>query len=68
MQCCALYNMRFIVEGGHVKCWLRKDHRYYCCRKHADFAVEKAGSAQRGARGNRRARRGGRFTRPTTVT
>jgi hypothetical protein len=37
MQCCALCNMRFTVEGGHGK-----DHRHYCCREHADFAVEKA--------------------------
>lgn len=42
MRYCALCNTRFIVEGGHVICWLGRDSRYYCCSEHADFAVKKA--------------------------
>jgi len=42
MQYCALCNMRFTIEGGRLKCWVGRDHRYYCCREHAEFAVEKA--------------------------
>ena len=41
MQCCALCNTRLSVEGGCVRCWLGEDHRFYCCREHADFAMKK---------------------------
>ena len=39
-QRCALCNAPFIVEDEYVKCWKGKDHRYYCCREHADFGLE----------------------------
>jgi hypothetical protein len=40
-QRCALCNAPFIVEDEHVKCWKGKDHRYYCCREHAEFGLER---------------------------
>jgi hypothetical protein len=39
---CALCNASFLVEDQHVKCWRGKDQRYYCCREHAEFGLEKA--------------------------
>ena len=42
MQRCALCNARLAVENGRVKCWLGKDHQYYCCCEHAEFSVQKA--------------------------
>jgi hypothetical protein len=38
---CALCNAPFIVVDEHIKCWRGKDHRYYCCREHADFGLDK---------------------------
>jgi hypothetical protein len=38
---CALCNAPFIVEDEHLKCWRGKDRRYYCCREHADFGLDK---------------------------
>jgi hypothetical protein len=38
---CALYNARFMLEDEHLKRWMRKDHRYYCCREHDDFGLDK---------------------------
>ncbi len=38
---CALCDAPFIVENEHVKCWRGKDYRYYCCREHADFGLDK---------------------------
>lgn len=38
---CALCNTPFIIENEHLKCWRGKDHRYYCCREHADVGLEK---------------------------
>jgi hypothetical protein len=38
---CALCHASFIVEDEHIKCWRGKDHRYYCCKEHADFALDK---------------------------
>jgi hypothetical protein len=29
-----------MVEDEHLKCWKGKDHRYYCCREHADFGLD----------------------------
>ena len=39
---CALCNASFLIEGEHIKCWRGKDQRYYCCREHAEFGLEKA--------------------------
>jgi hypothetical protein len=39
-QCCALCNTPFRIEEGHVECWRGSDHRYYCCREHAEFGLE----------------------------
>jgi hypothetical protein len=41
-QHCALWHAPFTIEDEHVKCWRGKDRRYYCCREHADFVLEKA--------------------------
>jgi hypothetical protein len=38
---CALCNAPFLVEDEHIKCWRGNDLRYYCCREHADFGLEK---------------------------
>jgi hypothetical protein len=44
-QHCALCDALFSVEDQHLKCWKGKDHRYYCCREHAEFGLEKARAA-----------------------
>jgi hypothetical protein len=38
---CALCNAPCMVEDERLKCWRGKDHRYYCCREHAEFGLDK---------------------------
>jgi hypothetical protein len=44
-QCCALCNGTFRIEEEHVECWRGNDHRYYCCREHAEFGLERLHAA-----------------------
>ena len=44
-QCCALCNTPFRIEEEHVECWRGNDHRYYCCREHAEFGLERLHAA-----------------------
>jgi hypothetical protein len=38
---CALCNTPCRIEDENLNCWRGKDHRYYCCREHADFGLDK---------------------------